>query len=655
MEVCEEIISYPFVKYTVNVSHVTSRNSTAFEWLFLETLIKSSGTEFQNENVEDFFKNYFQIDNPEKLIKPILKKLYDLQAVACPKLTDDISLSGIALKDVEVLPLGREMQQKGLLPGEHSRDTLDIVYDVSKKKLIADRSNFSAEADGNYVSVEGSAFPEKLVRDYIESQRPKKENPGQSDKKLSEETLSLTSEGNDGIKKSKKKEKKNKQKKLDWLKDNTEIDSVVSSSNEMCFDNIKRKVHLNDGLIWKIESNKIVELEEASLENFENNPPEALENCPMTSITKPDEQIQQIILFSNLKNQIQTYLNSDKIAVIDSSLFDESKKNNNKTVQSVILFGASEFSVKAENKRLVVYIPGKLKQSQYVYMNDRFCIKAEKFNVKAGDISKDLTFAYLPKNEKKDIKTFILSVVERYYTKNSSVLLLLNEENGLKNEFQTYFEKLISNCTVKEKANRINELNQQSTKLTDKKCISDETVFSLIINKGEIKKSVTDFASARKVIEDYSSISIVKNQVLRDFLKIVLESLNPTDSVEEIWQLIDFIKQKSPDSVGFLDKQGIIGKLYSESAKNDVFKKAFSEKLGATHCDFEDRALKFASLFKKINSGIDERRLKEDLNTWKNNFGNLRKYYGTIGIAEEYNQKIESKISAIKNINGGKR
>ena len=69
MEVCEEIISYPFVKYNVNVSHVTSRNSTAFEWLFLEALIKAADTEFQNENLEDFFKKYFQIDNPEKLIK----------------------------------------------------------------------------------------------------------------------------------------------------------------------------------------------------------------------------------------------------------------------------------------------------------------------------------------------------------------------------------------------------------------------------------------------------------------------------------------------------------------------------------------------------------------------------------------------------------
>ena len=126
MEVCEEIISYPFMKYKVNVSHVTSRNSTAFEWIFLEVLIKSRDTEFQDENIEDFFKNYFQIDNPEKLIKPSLKKLYDLQAIACPKLTNDISLSALTLHDVEVLPLGKEMQQKGLLPGERSNDMLDV-------------------------------------------------------------------------------------------------------------------------------------------------------------------------------------------------------------------------------------------------------------------------------------------------------------------------------------------------------------------------------------------------------------------------------------------------------------------------------------------------------------------------------------------------
>ena len=288
-------------------------------------------------------------------------------------------------------------------------------------------------------------------------------------------------------------------------------------------------------------------------------------------------------------------------------------------------------------------------------MNENSSINVEKFPVKAGDVQKELTFAYLPKNSRPDLKNFILPVVEKYYEIEPGVLLLLNEENGLQSEFNSYFEKLVSYCSVKEKAEKIAELNQQSVNMTGKKCVSDETVFSLIVNEEEIRHSVLDFESARKNIEEYSSIPVVKNQVLRDFLKIVLEVLNPTDSVEEIWNLIDLIKEKSPDAAGYLDKQGCVGKLYSKKAMNDVCEKAFSDKLAEAHCDFEKRVLNLADWYRKIRDMRDEKKLKDALNAWKNNFGNIRKYHGTIEIAEKYNQEIESKISAIKKLNGGKK
>ncbi|MCR5620383.1 MAG: hypothetical protein K6G18_00835 [Treponema sp.] len=640
MEVCEEIISYPFIKYNTSVSHVTPRLSTTFEWLFLEALIKSEGTVFQSENLQNFFHRYFRIDNPEKLIKPILKQLYDLRAVTCEKLTDEIPLSEIALSDVRVLPIGKEMQHKGLLPGAHSDDRLDVVYDVSQKKLVSDRNKLTSEPKGNYISIEKTIFPERLVREYIENMRFLKIPDGKT-----------------------KKGQKNKQQRLDWLKDNTEIVSITPTKTETVFDNISHKVQLKDGqdgLVWKIEDNKIIELEETSLNQFSNVPPQNLTGCPVSDITKPDEEINQIILFKDLNKHIQIHLHNEqyKTSIVEKSFFQEgdyASKNKKKSGRGIIVFNTGLFSTTIDAGVLIVRIPEKLSTSKYIYINEKFSINAEKFSVKAGMTSKEITFAYTPKKKNPNITKFILYIVEKYYMRDESVLFLLNEENGLKNEFQTYFEKLISNCTVKEKANRINELNQQSMKLTGKKCVSDETVFNLIINKEEIKQNVTDFSSARKVLEEYSSIPIVKNQVSRDFLKTVLESLDPTDSVEEIWQLIDFIKQKTPDSLGSLDKQGILGKLYSTKAKNNCFEKAFSNGLNSAHCDFEERVLNLATWYQKIKSISDEKKLKDALNAWKNNFGNLRKHYGTIEFAEKYNREIESKFSEIRSINGGKR
>ena len=42
MKLSEVILSYPFVRYDVDVTHFTARYSTAIEWLILETIQKIS-------------------------------------------------------------------------------------------------------------------------------------------------------------------------------------------------------------------------------------------------------------------------------------------------------------------------------------------------------------------------------------------------------------------------------------------------------------------------------------------------------------------------------------------------------------------------------------------------------------------------------------
>ncbi len=677
MEICEEIISYPFIKYATRVTHATARQSTAFEWLFLESLIQAEDTEFSEMNMDEFFRTYFKIDNPDVLMKPVLKRLYDLKAVACPSLTDDTSLSELSLDDVEVLPLGREMQQKGLLPAESSDDSLDVLFDVTQKKLDWENKKLSAEADGNYVQFDEFAFPEREVRDYIESQKPSASSENPEDEKQSEE--------NSGSKKGKKKKKKNS-KKIDWLKDNTEIESVVPTKTETLFDNISRKVHLKDGLVWKIESNKVTELEEASLENFENPVPESLANVPDTKVTKPDEEIAQVIRFEELQGRIGKYAtdNNYQTVVIDSRFFDKNalaqnnqagRKNKNKddkkSFKIRIVSGAEKLAANSADGMLILSFPEELLASNCLLMTENFSLIAERFLVRAGDVSRSLTFAYLPKNKKPGLQEFIRSLVQKYGKELPAVLFLLNEVNGMKDEFKKYFGELVSAGTMQEKAKKIEELNSLSAELTGKKYISDEEIIALIIDKEQIQSKVTDIASAQAVIEEYAAISVVKNQVLRDLLKFVLEQMMPTDSVEEIWSFLDFIRQCSPDSVGYLDKQGLLGKLYSAQAKNSVFKKVFGSEFKNPHSDIEVRAVKLAECYRSILSqlpnvdaespdvtienalqSINAKKLSESLNTWKTNFENFRKWHGTVQSAESNNafvERIKRIYSAAKN------
>lgn len=686
MEVCEEIISYPYLKYTVNVSHLTPRKSTAFEWLFLEALIKSEGSEIQNENLEDFFKNYFLIDNPEKLIKPVLKTLYDLRAITCENLTDDTSLSQLKLSDVKVETLGKDMQQKGFLPAEEQRDVVDVVYDVLNKKLITDKSNFSSEAKGNYIPLDEedneNYFPEKQIRNYLEAQKlgmESQNNDGQADNMSGDAFVkAMLTKNRAEIEDNKKKNKKAKKKKIDWLKADTEISEVSSRKNEVCYENSKHKVQLKDNLIWKLEGNKAVELEEVSLKNFENNPPQGLEAFPVTSITKPDSQLQELLLFScdtisnfehsdrNVQYRINhaTSNKNCKIFIVDNSFFDKKsffqknnegkKENKNKAVKSVIVFNAAQLSVIVENSKLIVTIPSvpeNIINSRCIYANNLFCIKAESFPVKAGDVSRELTFAYIPKNNEINLRDCIISVVEQYYKSQPDILLLLNEENGFKNEFTTYLDKLGAESSAGEKEKIISRLNQLGFELKGNKLLSNEALVDSLVDKNQIKQVVKDFASAKKVIEEYTKNPAIKNQVLTELLKAVITCLQPTDSLDTIWALIELVKQKSPNFNGYLNKQGIWGKLYSEKLKNEYFEKVFTGKTKAVHCDFEERVYNLYELCIKINSETDKKKLNDYLNSWRSNLQNLKKIYGNIKESEKYNQVFDAKMHENKKKN----
>jgi len=81
----------------------------------------------------------------------------------------------------------------------------------------------------------------------------------------------------------------------------------------------------------------------------------------------------------------------------------------------------------------------------------------------------------------------------------------------------------------------------------------------------------------------------------------------------------------------------------------------FKGGVNSTLCDFDKRVRALAIWYQKIKNIKDGKQLRDALNTWKNNFGNLRKHYGTIETAEKYNREIESKFSVIRNLNGGKK
>ena len=83
MKLTDLNLSYPYVRYEINISHITSRRSTAIEWLILKAVshLEQNNLSFQSLYVEDFFFRLFGISDTNKIIKPLLLELRELGAL----------------------------------------------------------------------------------------------------------------------------------------------------------------------------------------------------------------------------------------------------------------------------------------------------------------------------------------------------------------------------------------------------------------------------------------------------------------------------------------------------------------------------------------------------------------------------------------------
>ena len=82
MNFTEVTLSYPCILYKAEVSHFTSRKSTAIEWVILEAITKCEKLSNYSEfSIANFFEKFFTISDADLLIRPVLISLQDIGAI----------------------------------------------------------------------------------------------------------------------------------------------------------------------------------------------------------------------------------------------------------------------------------------------------------------------------------------------------------------------------------------------------------------------------------------------------------------------------------------------------------------------------------------------------------------------------------------------
>ena len=555
MNFTEVTLSYPCILYKAEVSHFTSRKSTAIEWVILEAITKCEKLQnYSGISIANFFEQLFTISDADLLIRPVLISLQDIGAIIISGIDDETELNTVAMNNLRLTPTGREMQAQGLLPGVSSEETFSFYYELVEKilKLKDETTLYKGEATGIPIididNPDNSDFPEGAIREFF--------SKIQNDKKRNE---------------------------LSWLTSNTQVQSIRKLYAELYWKNITRKVELVDGMKWKISGMEDQNIDEISLKKFDIPYSEELKNLPSIEIKNPDDEIKKLVSIDEINNLIGEFIKKDDLFCVEAKYYQDVKINqtNKKNLRIGIVFGADKFEVKKSKMQLIIRIPDYDLNTQGLYFNVSSSVKACMTTVSAGEIFKDIPIAYIPKEYKNNLPNTIANTVAKYYTQDNIILFALYEL-GLKDLFLEYVTNIVSeNKKLDDKAKIIESFNQKSKEFYGKNAILATDKENFLIDKDYIIKHSKNIENAKKIINDYAEINAFKQDdtLFQKIMHIVIEHVGVQDSLEDIWSFWEVIVSTKKTHINWITKMELHKYLYSEKSILNFFNKFKDENI----------------------------------------------------------------------------
>ena len=482
------------------------------------------------------------------LIRPVLISLQDIGAIVIYGIDDDTELNTVAMSNLRLTPTGRKMQSLGLLPGVSSQEIFSIYYDLVEGVLKEEINLYKIKSTGTTIidNPNECEFPEGAIREWFSKIQNNK-----------------------------------KQSKFNWLTPTTKIETIYPLYSELYWKNITRKVELVDGMKWKISGMEDQNIDEISLKKFDIPYPEELKILPSIEIKNPDDEIKKIVSIDEIYNLIGEFIKNDDLFCVEAKYYQDVKitQPNKKNIRIGIVFGADKFEVEKSKMQLIIHIPDCELNNQGLYFNtsNSACITT----VSAGEVSKDIAIAYIPKEYKNNLSNAIVTTVDKYYTQDNIILFALYEI-GLKDLFLEYVTNIISeNKELADKAKIIESFNQKSKEFYGKNLISATDKENFLIDEDYIIKYSKNIENAKKIISEYAEINAFKqdDSLFQKMIQIVIEHVGIQDSLEDIWSFWEVITSTKKAHINWITKMELQKYLYSEKSILNFFNKFKDENI----------------------------------------------------------------------------
>ena len=551
MNFTEIILSYPYIKYRAEVSHFTSRKSTAIEWVILEAINKCEKLpEYSGISIANFFEQLFTISDADLLIRPVLISLQDIGAIIIYGIDDDTELNTVAMSNLRLTPTGREMQSQGLLPGVSSQEIFSIYYDLVEGVLKEETNLYKTKSTGTPIidNLNEYKFPEGTIREWFSKIQNNK-----------------------------------KQSKFNWLTPTTKIETIYPLDSELYWKNVTRKVELVDGMRWKISDIEDLNIDEVSLKKFNVLNLDELENLPYLEIKNPDEEIKKLVSFNEISKLVEDLLEKEDLFCVEAKYYKDIKvkQANKKNIRIGIVFGASKFEVKKSKMQIIIYIPDYDLNNQGLFFNTTNSVNACITTISAGEVSKNIPIAYIPREYKNNLPNAVVTTIAKYYTQDNIILFALYEL-GLKDLFLEYVTNIVSeNKELADKAKIIESFNEKSKDFYGKNVILATDKEKFLIDEDYIIKYSKNIENAKKIISEYAKINAFKqdDSLFQKMMQIVIEHVGVQDSLENIWSFWKVIASAKKAHINWISKMELHKYLYSEKSILNFFNRFKDENL----------------------------------------------------------------------------
>ena len=381
-------VAYPFIEYSVQVTHHTERKSTAMEWMLLEIAQKTElHGDYANVPLENAVASIFSVADGNLLLRQVLLNLIDVNALKqITGFSDRSDWMQIRCGDLRLTEDGRRLQREGKLPAKAQSNNLPIVYDVVNNRLVNSSKGLSDKTANTKAKDIGETnmpgFPGSLINECIgEWQANGKSAPT-------------------------------------WLQRNSRIDSIVPVGDaKIKWQNTSRNIVIDDNgyLSLEDEPNAQIAEEVLNVSDLGELPNYKLPTIAISSLLEKKKAEP----LTKLGSIIDTYVHQNNLFVI-APQFSASLEGISDKI--CLIPGQPSFSMEDFGNGFIVNLPENVSEG-FCYQDIIRCISSARVEGYIGDIVRDIPFVY---EEKSNLAAWLEDVAKKYYMEDRRILKLLD-------------------------------------------------------------------------------------------------------------------------------------------------------------------------------------------------------------------------------------